>query len=273
MLVTGPPGVGKSSVLDLAVALADRGGWRTGRGSASAIEGSWPYAPVLEALGDLCRKHPSLLDGLDDNYRHELDRALSAREVSWSGESAHQRLFVAAAELLRLASAGHGLLLVVDDLHEADQASLRLLHYLARCALDERAVLALAHRPAGRGPRGDAGLVSRGIGSRVELAPLGQAATRRLLAQRFPALDEEAADRIWDLSGGLPFTALELARAEVEGRPASVGAAGVGAAPPPARCGARSPAWRCSGRPSPPTSCSPSPGWTRRRRTGTWRSR
>ena len=66
------------------------------------MEGPWPYAPVLEALGDLCRKHPSLLDGLDDNYRQELDRALSAREVSWSGESAHQRLFVAAAELLRL---------------------------------------------------------------------------------------------------------------------------------------------------------------------------
>ena len=234
VLVTGPPGVGKSSVLDLAVALADRGGWRTGRGSASAIEGSWPYAPVLEALGDLCRKHPSLLDGLDDNYRHELDRALSAREVSWSGESAHQRLFVAAAELLRLASAGHGLLLVVDDLHEADQASLRLLHYLARCALDERAVLALAHRTGGGEALEEmqASLVSRGIGSRVELAPLGRAATRRLLAQRFPALDEEAADRIWDLSGGLPFTALELARAEVEGRPASVGAAGVGAALP-----------------------------------------
>lgn len=226
LLVTGPPGVGKSSVLDLAVALAGQRGWRIGRGTASAVEGPWPYAPVLEALGDLCRKHPSLLDGLDDNYRQELDRALSAREVSWSGESAHQRLFVAAAELLRLASAGRGLLLVVDDVHEADEASLRLLHYLARCALPERAVIALAHRSGGGEALEEmqASMISRGIGTRVELAPLGEAATRRLLAQRYPALGEDTVGRIWAVSGGLPFTALELARAAAEGRPENAAA-------------------------------------------------
>ncbi|HET8983812.1 MAG TPA: AAA family ATPase, partial [Pedococcus sp.] len=227
LLVTGPPGVGKSAVLDLAASLAGQRGWRTGRGTASAVEGPWPYAPVLEALGDLCRKHPSLLDGLDDNFRLELDRALSAREVSWGGESAHQRLFVAAAELLRLAAAGHGLLLVIDDIHEADQASLRLLHYLARCAAGEKAVLALAHRSGSDEALEEmqGSLITRGIGSRVELGPLGESATRRLLTQHFPDLDDEVATRIWAVSGGLPFAALELARAATEGRPGSVGAA------------------------------------------------
>jgi DNA-binding SARP family transcriptional activator/tetratricopeptide (TPR) repeat protein len=226
LLVTGPPGVGKSAVLDLATALARQRGWRVGRGTASAVEGPWPYAPVLEALGDLCRRHPVLLDGLDDNFRQELDRALSAREVSWSGESAHQRLFVAAAELVRLASAGHGLLLVVDDVHEADQASLRLLHYLARCAMGEQIVLALAHRSGGGRALEEmqASLISRRLGTRVEVAPLGQSATRRLVAQQFPGLDDETAERIWAVSGGLPFTALELARAAAEGRPESVAA-------------------------------------------------
>ena len=68
------------------------------------------------------------LDGLDDVYRLEIDRALSGRDMTWTGEttpitahvwgareSGHQRLFVAAAELIRLAATGHGLLLVVDD--------------------------------------------------------------------------------------------------------------------------------------------------------------
>ena len=79
LLVTGPPGVGKSAVLGLAEALAHRRGWRTGRGTASAMEGPWPYSPVLEALGDLCRQHPALLDGLDDIYRLEIERALSGQ--------------------------------------------------------------------------------------------------------------------------------------------------------------------------------------------------
>jgi DNA-binding SARP family transcriptional activator len=181
ILVTGPPGVGKSSVLDLADSLAKRAGWRTARGTASTVEGPWPYASVLEALGDLCRRHPALLDGLDDRYREELDRALSERQVTWSGESAHQRLFVAAAELLRLGAAGHGLLLVVDDIHEADQASLRLLHYLARCAASDQVLLVLAHRAAHNAALEEvhASLVARGIGSRIEIAPLNEAATLR----------------------------------------------------------------------------------------------
>lgn len=225
VLVTGPPGVGKSSVLDLSEALARRAGWRVARGTASAVEGPWPYASVLEALGDLCRRHPALLDGLDDRYREELDRALSESQVTWSGESAHQRLFVAAAELLRLGAAGRGLLLVVDDIHEADEASLRLLHYLARCAVTDQVLLVLAHRTAHNAALEEvhASLVARGIGSRIEVAPLPEAATLRLLQERFPDLDEATQQQIWAVSGGLPFTALELGAAAATGRePAAI---------------------------------------------------
>ena len=220
LLVTGPPGVGKSAVLGLAEALALKSGWRTAHGTASAVEGPWPYASVLEALGDLCRRHPTLLDGLDDRYREELDRALSGRAVTWSGETEHQRLFVAAAELVRLAAAGHGLLLVVDDIHEADEASLRLLHYLARCAVTEPVVLAVAHRSATSSALQEVlvSLVARGIGSRIDLAPLDESATLRLLADSFPSLDEATHRRIWAVSAGLPFTALELGQAAASGR-------------------------------------------------------
>jgi tetratricopeptide (TPR) repeat protein len=180
---------------------------------------------VLEALGDLCRRHPALLDGLDDRYREELDRALSERQVSWSGESAHQRLFVAAAELLRLGAAGRGLLLVIDDIHEADEASLRLLHYLARCAAADQVLLVLAHRTAHNAALEEVhtSLVARGIGLRIEGSPLTESATLRLLADRFPGLDEAAQHQIWAVSGGLPFTALELGAAAATGRePATI---------------------------------------------------
>lgn len=219
VLVEGAAGVGKSAVLDLADALARHQGWKVARGGASSVEGPWPYAPVLEALSGLCRRHPALLDALSDDYRTELERALTGRDLGWTGESSHQRLFVAAAELMRVGAAGAGLLLMVDDLHEADEASLRLLHYLSRCAVDERVVLVLAYRePPPAGVREVAtSLVSRGGGHLLHLSPLTDAASLRLLADRFPELGPQAADQITQAAGGRPFLIIEMARSQTTG--------------------------------------------------------
>jgi DNA-binding SARP family transcriptional activator len=219
VLVTGPAGVGKSAVLDLADTLARRQGWKVARGGASSVEGPWPYSPVLEALSALCRRHPGLLDALGDDYRAEIERALSGRDLGWSGENSHQRLFVAAAELMRVAAAGPGLLLVVDDVHDADEASLRLLHYLARCAVGERILLVLAHRDPAPSLVQDvtASMVSRGGGHVLELPPLSMQAAQRLLLDQFPELDPAAAEELAQAGGGLPFPMIELARARVNG--------------------------------------------------------
>lgn len=224
LVLRGPPGVGKSALLDLAESAARRRGWRSGRGSASAVEGPWPYAPVLEALGDLCRKHPALLDGLDDVYRNEIDRALSGRELSWSGESGHQRLFVATAELARLAASGRGLLIVVDDVHEADEASLRLLHYLARRAVVEPILLVLAQRPGApaRGLEVLDSMLARDPEARLDVPPLGEDATRRLVTTAYPDLPADAVDEVWQVSAGIAFIALEVARSRASGAPADV---------------------------------------------------
>lgn len=228
VLVTGPTGVGKSALLTLGIRQALEEGWRVGRGAASSLDGPWAYAAVLEALADLCRRHPAILDGLDDAYREEIDHALAGRPLEWTGESAHQRLFVAAAELVRLAATGHGLLLVVDDLHEADEASVRLLHYLARCAVDSPVLLLLSTRasPGAWLPAAVASLLSRGAGTRVDLAPLTLEEAGELLAEHHPDLDRATVARLWEVSGGLPFGLLEgaAARADDDGSsPAAVG--------------------------------------------------
>jgi DNA-binding SARP family transcriptional activator len=228
VLVWGPPGVGKSAVLEWTRRRAERSGWRAGQGVAAIVEGAWPYAPVLEALADLYRRHPTLLDALDDTFRLEIDRALAGDELTWSGEGTHQRLFVAAAELLRLAAAGTGLVLTIDDVHEADEASLRLLHYLARRINDERVLLVVGHRPAGR--RVDqvrTSLLRRNLAYDLPLHPLDRRGTEQLVRSQRPDPQDDLIDHIWEVSAGLPFAVVEMARPAGSGPAASLGTLGL----------------------------------------------
>lgn len=220
VLVSGPPGVGKSAVLDWARESAKRRGWRTGHGVAAAIEGAWPYAPILDAFSDLCRQHPALLDGLNENFREEIDRGLAGHELTWNGEGAHQRLFVATAELLRLAAAGTGLLLTIDDMHESDEASLRLLHYLARSVGGERALIVVGYRTGGHQMEQiKTSLLRRNMAIHVPLQVLSRAGSDAIVRAQLPEPHVETLDRIWGVSGGLPFVVIEMARAVRSGTP------------------------------------------------------
>lgn len=212
MLLRGPAGVGKTALLDLAVAGAARRDFRIARWTASAVESQWPYGPVMAALGRLCRSHPALLDGLGDPLREEIEVAMAAGDLTWTGEAAHSRLFVATSELLRVASAGGGLLVVIDDVHEADEASLSLLHYLARFVQDEAVLLLLAGRPGGAHDDEVQSIVAHQGDLTVEITPLPAAAIERLLADAHPELPVSLVTAIAQASAGLPFTALELAR-------------------------------------------------------------
>jgi len=240
VLVSGVAGVGKSALLSEVARCAAVAGWLVGRGTAAAVEGAWPYAPVLEAFADLYRRHPSLLDRLNDHCRRLVERAM-ASGLGWTGGDGHQQIFVAAAQLLRYAAqAGQGeelhragALLVLDDLQDADDASLRLVHYLVRSLAGLPVVVLLAHRT----PPGDkalpprlaeirASLLARGVAIPVDLASLGRADTATLVARELRAAassggsgvevgDERIAplvERIWQASQGLPFTVIELAR-------------------------------------------------------------
>jgi DNA-binding SARP family transcriptional activator len=219
LFVSGPAGIGKTAVLRWLDRRAEERGLRVGVGAAAALEGAWPYAPVLEALADLCRRYPALLDGLADEYRIEIEGALRGSSAEWAGESRHQRLFISAAELLRLASAGDGAVLMVDDAHDADEASLRLMHYLSRVAVSERMLIVVAHRPWPLRPSLDSmrrSLIGRGTSVPLDLGPLSDYDIRRLAR---PAVGEDRVllERIVKLAGGNPFAAIELARTAASG--------------------------------------------------------
>jgi DNA-binding SARP family transcriptional activator len=219
LFVAGPAGVGKTALLAWLEHTATERGLRVGSGVAAHVEGAWPYAPVLEALADLCRRHPALLDGLGDSLRAEIESGLSGRGVGWTAHSGHQRLFVAAAELLRLAAAGSGAVLVVDDAHHADDASLRLMHYLARSTVSERALLVLAHRPqvAAGLAQVRQSLLGRGTAVTLDMKPLAYEDVSALVRQLSPAAGDDFVDEVWTASEGLPYSVVELARAGANG--------------------------------------------------------
>ena len=219
LFVSGHAGIGKTAVVRWLDRRAEERGLRVGVGAAAALEGAWPYAPVLEALADLCRRYPALLDGLADEYRSEIEGALRGSSPEWAGESRHQRLFVSAAELLRLAASGGGAVLIVDDAHDADEASLRLLHYLSRAAVGERILIVVAHRQWPLRPAMDAmrrSLIGRGTSVPLDLGQLPDEDIRRL-ASRAVGEDRVLLERVVKLAGGNPFAAIELARTAASG--------------------------------------------------------
>ena len=215
VILSGEPGIGKTALLRRMTDEAASRGWRVGVGVGASVEGAWAYAPLLDAVADLCRRQPALLDGLADLYRQEIDRVLAGVEAPWSGRNTHQRLFVAVAELLRLAAATTGAVLAIDDVQDADEATLRLLHYLPRALAEANVVLLLAHRT---GPPTPAtldqlrtSLLGRHGGIELELAPLDGEAIDELVARHAPDAPAEQRERIAMLSRGNPYMAIELA--------------------------------------------------------------
>jgi DNA-binding SARP family transcriptional activator len=202
LIITGPAGQGKSSLLEAIAARASELGMARGHGTSALVEGAWPYAPVIEALAGL---------GRDE----QLDRARNGTPVRWAGASSHQGLFAAAAELISAAAASRGLLLTIDDVHDADDASLRLLHYIARSARDQRVCIVLARRPV---PVPDAlaelraSLTGRYGAAELRLGPLGDHDAAALIRRYVAEPPAELAGLIAALGHGNPFTIAELAR-------------------------------------------------------------
>ena len=117
------------------------------------------------------------------------------------------------AGLLERLPSGPGLLLVLDDVHWADEASVEVLAHVLRRPAARGLVVALAHRPrhtAGRMAAALEAAARRGLVERVELGPLDESDAVALLP---PGTNPARARRLWTMSGGNPFYLEQLARA------------------------------------------------------------
>jgi DNA-binding SARP family transcriptional activator len=204
-LVTGPAGMGKTTLLDEVAARA-QGRAHVLRARGDAVVGDLPLQPVLDALAlDLAgrRDLPELLAGEASLLAPLLGGATAGTPTTvaqaLTSGSDRAALTAAVATLLSRLAGDAPLLLLVDDAHLLDPASTVLLHHLTRPAARLPLLVVAAARP-GEGPQWRPG-------STHELEPLSRADAVRLIG-------EDRADALWARSGGHPLFLVELARWE-----------------------------------------------------------
>ncbi|TFZ05966.1 transcriptional regulator [Ramlibacter henchirensis] len=153
--VAGEPGIGKSSLLAAFLA-AQPVDHAVGQCIEHYGPGE-PYLPVLEALNALCRgarggELQALLRQVAPTwlvqlpwYLTDADRQQLQREVAGATQ---QRMLRELGELLDRYAARTPLVLVLEDLHWADDATVQLIAYVARRRAPARLFLLGSFRPA-----------------------------------------------------------------------------------------------------------------------------
>jgi len=225
--LVGEPGIGKSRLLAELIARADARGHLVLSGTTSELERDLPFWVFVDAIDEYLQGlEPHRRDALGDEIRSALALVFpsQARYVA-SGESdlPHERYrsHRAVRELLERLTATNPLVLVLDDIHWADPASVELLGSLLRSPPDSSVLIVVALRPR-QAPERLAAALERarraGTLTRLELGTLSRLEARQLLDE---SIDEPTAAALYEDSGGNPFYLEQLARS-LEGR-ASLG--------------------------------------------------
>ncbi|MEN3536603.1 BTAD domain-containing putative transcriptional regulator [Microbispora sp. ZYX-F-249] len=203
LLVTGEPGIGKTRLAQLAAEEAEARGVAVVWGRCVEAEAAPPFWPWLQALREL-------------GERGRAAARLLAGEGGAAADPEAALFELYEGVLAALARPGTPTLVVLDDLHAADAASLRLLAFLA-AELHRRPVLVLATvRPEpGREPerlRDTLAALTREPGTeRLALAPFTAEEVAAFL-RRHDLTDPALAEVLYRRTGGNPFYLGELLR-------------------------------------------------------------
>jgi DNA-binding CsgD family transcriptional regulator len=217
LLLTGEPGIGKTRLLAELGRRADVSGCIVLSGSASELESDLPFWLFVDALDEYAAGlDPRRLGAFDDDVRVELARLFpSLSDLGGAGRPALQderyRAHRAVRELLERMAATKPIVLLLDDVHWADSASIELLGALLRGPPAAGVLLAMGARPR-QLPERLANAVERasrtGSLDRLELGGLQRDDAAALLQ----GIDGALLDGFYEESGGNPFYLEQLAR-------------------------------------------------------------
>ena len=214
ILVEGEAGIGKTRLLaEFARSVGDDVAVVVGT-CVQLTEGSLPYAPIVEVLDELAIRLSGRLTQRARALRDELSGSV-IRDVASSAAS-RGRLFLELRHLFADAAEGRPLVVVIDDLHWADQSTLDAVAYLSGRLTDAALSIILAYRSDELDRRHPlwpvlAELRRGPLLERVALPPLAHEDVRRqieAIGRREP--DDAFVRRVVELADGNPFHVEEL---------------------------------------------------------------
>jgi predicted ATPase len=231
-IIAGQSGIGKTRLAKAIAERAERDGWLVSIGRVYSVESGVPYAVWSDALTHLLR-------GLDTAARNVLTRGgdwlgticpAFAREGGPGSEDSDAqregkaRLLWNCSQFLARLSEKQPVLLVLENLHVADSASLELMHFVARQLNRARLGIIgtyneaeLERNPALRDM--EQSLLALGAAKLMRLDALTQSDVEQLVCEAFsvdhpPA--RQLARRLYSWTRGHPFFVQETLKALVE---------------------------------------------------------
>ncbi|NJP34446.1 helix-turn-helix transcriptional regulator [Micromonospora thermarum] len=220
VFLSGESGVGKSRLLrEVGAGLRDAGALVL-TGACLDIGDASPLHPLLQAL----RRFDAELTASHARTASAVRGLLGMFAEETAGSDGAGALLERVSRGLHLIAEGRPLVLVLDDLQWVDRSTRQLLLYLLAGLGDlQVSVLAAVRAESLQGAHPLRRVLTELRRLRtvqvIDLAPLDRAATEQLAAAVVGRpLSPDAADLVWQRSGGNPFVVEELARDLREGR-------------------------------------------------------
>ena len=227
-LIAGEPGIGKTRLANEMGAHAAARGVEVLWGRCWEDAGAPPYWPWVQILRPLLRSgHDDLAQVLGPRLVHLAQIVPEMRTATPGAEeiappeildaaAARFSLFEIVAEVIRQCAARLPAVMVFDDLHAADEASLQLLRFVSRELRDARLLLVGTYRDVEVQRDAQRAELVSGIarsGNRLPLAGLNAEAVAQLLQQQLsmaPSVD--LVDTVYQVTEGNPFFVDEVVR-------------------------------------------------------------
>ncbi|MFD0274045.1 BTAD domain-containing putative transcriptional regulator [Kitasatospora sp. NPDC127111] len=204
VLVSGEPGIGKSSLLEAAVRQLPQQGWLAGSGQCPETEGAPPGRAWFDMLPSLAEAAPP------GRYADELAPLLAPGGAGDPGQpdgspARRFRLHRALLGWLRETALRQPLLIVLDDLHRGDQESVELFLLCAEHLRDAPLLLVGSYRTGEGDLTGALARLAACSPVRMALGGLSDAQAKELLRRTATTMSERAASALAERAGGNPF--------------------------------------------------------------------